>query len=196
MMRAAKGGGSVTPEYKRILLDLMKSGRVEMREATEVESAVWHADGEEGMWNVTTTKGEEFRGVHHVVYATGVSADVNKVSALKDMMKEFPVETVGGLPVLTQDLMWNAQVPLFITGRLAGLRIGPGAGNLEGARQGSERIAWKVGSLLSAWEEDSGYEGSEGSEDGSWGGNGVNKGDVDMRRIGLGGGNQFAVLES
>jgi hypothetical protein len=76
----------------------------------------------------------------------------------------------------------------FFTGWLAGLRLGTAAGNLEGARQGAERIAWKVGELLkrskgSSDEGDSGY----GSE---WSG----EDEVDRRRLGLGFENQFGVL--
>ena len=44
--------------------------------------------------------------------------------------------------------MWRDHVPLFVTGTLASLRLGPGAGNLEGARLGAERIAWSIGELL------------------------------------------------
>jgi hypothetical protein len=42
----------------------------------------------------------------------------------------------------------HEDIPLFLTGGLAGLRLGPGAGNLAGARQGAERIAWKIDELL------------------------------------------------
>jgi hypothetical protein len=44
--------------------------------------------------------------------------------------------------------MWNDDVPLFVTGKLAGLRLGPGAPNLVGARIGAERIAWNVEDVL------------------------------------------------
>ncbi|KAG9738506.1 hypothetical protein KCU86_g9722, partial [Aureobasidium melanogenum] len=54
----------------------------------------------------------------------------------------------GGLPALTDDLMWKENVPLFVTGRLAALRLGPGAGNLAGARSGAERIAWAIEDIL------------------------------------------------
>lgn len=46
------------------------------------------------------------------------------------------------------DLSWCPNVPLFVTGRLAGLRLGPGAANLSGARTGAERVAWAVQSVL------------------------------------------------
>ncbi|KAG9887287.1 hypothetical protein KCU90_g19325, partial [Aureobasidium melanogenum] len=48
----------------------------------------------------------------------------------------------------TDDLMWKENVPLFVTGRLAALRLGPGAGNLAGARSGAERIAWAIEDIL------------------------------------------------
>jgi len=64
------------------------------------------------------------------------------------MQSRHPIETVGGLPVLTQDLMWKEDVPLYVTGKLAGLRLGPGAGNLEGARVGAERVVWGIQDML------------------------------------------------
>lgn len=42
----------------------------------------------------------------------------------------------------------NERVPLFVTGRLASLRLGPGGGNLEGARIGAERIAWALQEIV------------------------------------------------
>ena len=58
------------------------------------------------------------------------------------------MEVIGGMPCLTQDLAWAKDVPLFVAGRLAGLRIGPDCGNLEGARVGAERISWAVEEVL------------------------------------------------
>lgn len=52
------------------------------------------------------------------------------------------------MPCLTQDLAWAKDVPLFVAGRLAGLRIGPDCGNLEGARVSAERISWAVEEIL------------------------------------------------
>lgn len=64
------------------------------------------------------------------------------------MHQDYPIKTKQGLPCITDDLMWRADVPLFMTGRLAALRLGPGGGNLEGARMGAERIAWGLEELL------------------------------------------------
>lgn len=104
------------------------------------------------------------------------------------MLREHGMKTVGGLPCLTHDLMWKEDIPMFFTGRLAGLRLGPWAANLEGARQGAERVAWKVAELIEQHrayqmpDQDSGFE-SGGTDD-----------ELDARRVGLGLRNQFELL--
>jgi hypothetical protein len=40
-----------------------------------------------------------------VVYATGVAVDLEAVSAVKLLLEIAPVETVAGMPCLTNDLM-------------------------------------------------------------------------------------------
>lgn len=161
IIREARDGGSITPEYKRILGELVKEGRVAVKEGCEVVGAEW--DEERRYWRVETEPEVEMVGVNYMVYATGVEADIQKVDAVKPLLKEYPIEIVGGMPCLTNELMWNDEVPFFVTGRLAELRVGPAAGNLEGARQGAERMVWKVGEVLREvrGESDSGY-GSEG----------------------------------
>ncbi|KAH8589972.1 hypothetical protein B0O99DRAFT_692000 [Bisporella sp. PMI_857] len=176
----------LTPEYKKLLLKLVEEGNIELKENTKVSSASW--DGNSQTWSIKTEPEAEIPKIDHVIYATGSKFDVMDIDALKPLMENFPVDAVGGMPCLNNDLMWRDDVPFFITGRLAGLRIGPGAGNLEGARQGSERIAWKVGELLNEWEGNgSGYR-SESSRDKD------RKEEIDTRRVGLGMENQFGIL--
>lgn len=55
---------------------------------------------------------------------------------------------VGGMPLLTADLEYQRDVPLFVTGTYAGLQIGPAAGNLGGMRDSSDRIANRLLELL------------------------------------------------
>jgi hypothetical protein len=128
----------------------------------------------------------ELPPVDHVIYSTGFAPDWNSISSIQPLLEKDPIKTVRGMLCLTNDLMRNDEVPFFVTGRLAGLRVGPGAGNLEGARQGSERITWKVAELMNdeLCLSDSGYESDyEGEEV------------VDRRRLGLGIENQFNVLD-
>lgn len=241
MIKEARNGGSVNPEYKSLLMDLVKKGRVVLCEYTSIAAAEW--DEELKMWSVETDNEGIDDGLlprfDHVVYATGVDADIATVPFLKEIVEERPVSMYGGLPALTHDLEWDRECPLFVTGRLAGLRLGPGAGNLEGARQGAERIAWRVGELLEGFQRDgfevevdigpnsnrrgdqdsqaskkahtekseerkkrtkrktrkvsvdSGYDSRRESESGS---TSASEAEVDMRRLGLGGANQFGVL--
>ncbi|KAK0124447.1 hypothetical protein ONS95_009402 [Cadophora gregata] len=184
MMRDARGGGSVNPEYRGILKRLVGEGRLRVWEWTEVVGAKrvgGDGDGENWVLELSRTDGEKREEVvvDHVVYATGIVADINRVEAVRPMLDEFPIETVGGMPCLTKELMWNDEIPFFITGRLGGLRLGPAAPNLEGARLGAEFIAGKIASLISAFDRNVAHEVSE---------------DMDMRRLGLGRQNQFDVL--
>ena len=55
---------------------------------------------------------------------------------------------VGGIPCLTDDLMWNEEVPLFFTRRLARLKLGPGLEIWRG--RGWERRGL-LGRLESCW---------------------------------------------
>lgn len=80
----------------------------------------------------------------YIYFATGATPDATRLPLLQTLREQQPIDFCGGLPALTDDLAWSADVPLFVTGRLAALRLGPGAGNLEGARMGAERIAWAV----------------------------------------------------
>lgn len=55
---------------------------------------------------------------------------------------------VEGLPLLTEDLQWGKELPLFVMGAYAALELGPDAGNLSGSRSGTERVASKLNELL------------------------------------------------
>ncbi len=51
--------------------------------------------------------------------------------------------------MLTADLEYRRDAPLFVTGAYAGLQIGPAAGNLGGMRDSADRIANRLLELLS-----------------------------------------------
>ena len=100
--------------------------------------------------------------VDYIYYATGVQPDVEHLPFLSPLREKSPVEVIGGMPCLTQDLAWAKDVPLFVAGRLAGLRIGPDCGNLEGARVGAKRISWAVEEVLERQQQRDG--GSDGGD--------------------------------
>jgi hypothetical protein len=84
----------------------------------------------------------------YIVFATGVQSDITTLPMLHSLQQTRPITCAGGLPCLTEDVMWDDDVPLFVTGKFAGLRLGPGAPNLVGARIGAERVAWGVEDVL------------------------------------------------
>lgn len=183
MMKVARGGGSVNPEYKNILHRLVKSGKLEILDYTRIMEAEW--DEEAKTWKLFFEGiSQELEDVNHIIYATGSPIDITTIPAIQPLLTQHPIRTVGGMPCVTEELMWNHEIPFFVTGKLGGLRLGPAAGNLEGARVGAEFIAGKVAELAEGWRRDEGYETAtaDGEEE------------VDMRRLGLGRGNQFDVL--
>ncbi|KAF3001342.1 hypothetical protein E8E13_005959 [Curvularia kusanoi] len=143
MIAQARNGGSMTPRYRKILDKHVASGRVVLHTHTELAGVNW--DGEREIWtDVKLSTGVAVPAIDYIVFATGIQSDIQTIPFLDSLRSCHPIEYVGGLPCLTDDLMWDKDVPLFVTGRLAGLRLGPGAPNLVGARIGAERIAWNV----------------------------------------------------
>ncbi|RDW71156.1 hypothetical protein BP6252_07719 [Coleophoma cylindrospora] len=179
MIRTARNGGSITPEYHKILTSHISSGRAALYTNTTITKACWSPESQ--TWTLETSREMEIELPHidHVIYATGLSPDFKMNPCLKELHEKEQIECVGGLPCLTDDLMWNDDMPFFVTGRMAGLRLGPGSGNLEGARAGAERIAWKIGDML---REEQAERGDDAVES------------VDSRRLGLGINNQFSIF--
>jgi thioredoxin reductase len=166
MLVQARNGGSMTPRYRKILDAHVASGKIELHTHTTLQSIKW--DVETKTWtDIQVSSGAPIPAIDYTVFATGIQSDIRTIPFLQTLQQQYPIEYVGGLPCLTDDLMWDDDVPLFVTGRLAGLRLGPGAPNLVGARIGAERIAWnvedelrKIGKLKKLDRRDSGYEGN------------------------------------
>lgn len=119
----------------------------------------------------TTAQGEEkcasrcLPPIDHIYMATGVPCTLDGVPCLQSLRRDFPIESCGGLPCITEDMAWREDVPLYITGRLAALQLGPGGGNLIGARTGAERVSWAVQDLLRAEEKEGSGSGGDGNSD-------------------------------
>lgn len=168
MLAAARGGGSVTPGFAKVLQKHTLAGRLRLRTHTVVSDARY--DVESGMWTlITDPPTPDLPAVDHVFLATGSATPFSKLPYLQTLLVKYPLESEAGLPALTDDLQWTKDVPLFVTGKFASLRLGPGAGNLEGARAGAERIALALqkmgigGDLHDRARRDSGYgEADEG----------------------------------
>ena len=151
MLRDARGGGSITPEFYRRVKVRVAEGRLVLRERTMLAEARFEENavpGSGGVWLVTTDPptlpSEEMPPMDYIYFATGVQTNFSTLPYLQTMVKRNPIQGFGGFPSLNDDLMWKDDVPLFVTGRLAALRLGPAAPNLGGARLGAERISWAI----------------------------------------------------
>lgn len=133
----------MTPRFAKILHQHVQKGRLSVHQHTIIKSQDFSKLT--NTWTITTQPDiADLPELHHVYFATGSAIDVKSISFLQSMHQKYPVEAVGGYPIVNDSLMWDDDVPLFVTGKLAALQLGPGAANLEGARLGAERIAWAV----------------------------------------------------
>jgi cation diffusion facilitator CzcD-associated flavoprotein CzcO len=147
MILSARNGGSITPAYKAVLESHQTKGKVFRYTKTQIVGKSW--DSTSKLWTIQTEPPiPDLPPIDYIYYATGAKADIKAMPLLQPLLQSHPIETVGGLPCLTYDMQWSKDVPLFVTGRLAGLQLGPGAANLEGARAGAERIAWRLQEIL------------------------------------------------
>ena len=144
----ARNGGSIPPQFFKKLQAHITRGTLSIYTETIISDQAW--DIHSKTWAIKTepTIAALPSQVDYVYYATGARPDVEHLPCLSPLREKVPIEVIGGMPCLTDDLAWADDVPLFISGRLAGLRIGPDCGNLEGARVGAERISWAVNERL------------------------------------------------
>lgn len=145
----------MTPRYNKIMKQHIQKGRASQHTHTTIKSQEYVP--ETRTWSITTSPPiPNLPPIDYVYFATGIQSDFRRLQYLQSLATKLPIDSYGGLPALNDDLMWKDGVPLFMTGRLASLRLGPGAGNLEGARVGAERIAWAIEDVLSKKEGNSG----------------------------------------
>ncbi|GAB7356863.1 hypothetical protein MBLNU459_g7733t1 [Dothideomycetes sp. NU459] len=147
-IKNARGGGSITPRYHKILKQHIAAGKVSMHQLTSITAQTYCPVKQS--WTVNTEPQiPHLPDIDYIYFATGVESDFRTLPFLQTLCAKCPIDSYGGLPALNDDLMWRDNIPLFVTGRFAALRLGPGAGNLEGARVGAERVAWAIEEILS-----------------------------------------------
>ncbi|MBE9028936.1 SidA/IucD/PvdA family monooxygenase [filamentous cyanobacterium LEGE 11480] len=130
----ARNGGSLTPTVLRHLRRYAKTGQLQLQENCIVQSARW----QENHWNISCHN-EKVIQSDYIWAATGSNINISSQPLLKSIAEQLPIQTINGLPVLTQNLRWG-DIELYIMGGLAALQIGPTARNLSGARMASDRI--------------------------------------------------------
>lgn len=168
LLREGRAGGSITPIYHKKLKKHIAAGRLELKTHTTVTGAQFVENvvpNGGGRWKVTTEPETELPMMDYIYWATGIESNFASLPYLQNMMKDYPVDQCGGLPCLNDDLMWRDDVPLFVAGRLASLKIGPASPNLGGAKLAAERIALALGDLVLKARGQFGLEGEDEDED-------------------------------
>ncbi|KAI9336858.1 hypothetical protein DFJ73DRAFT_849949 [Zopfochytrium polystomum] len=145
MLRKAKNGGSITPEYMKILKAYVAAGKLVVKENLQVKQADWLDDKTENplqrpCWRVNFGKTSDTLFFDLIWMGTGATLDVKREPCLTSMLRKSPIEVVGGLPVLTRDLRWN-DLEFYMMSGYCGLSLGPTAGNIIGGKLAAERIA-------------------------------------------------------
>lgn len=149
IIREARGGGSFNPLYHKKLKKHIASGKLELRTETKLKDAKLEEVDGVTKWNVETEPTiENLPRMDYIYFATGIQTDFMTIPYLQTMLAKYPLKGCGGFPCLSEDLMWKDDVPLFLTGRLAALQLGPAAPNIGGAKFGAERIAWAIEDLI------------------------------------------------
>lgn len=185
-IKTARNGGSITPRYQKILKHHASRSRVSTHTRTTILSHTYCP--QTNTWSLTTDPPiPDLPPIDYIYFATGMGMDVTELPMLQHMHADYPIECKQGLPCITDDLMWCSNLPLFVTGRLGALRLGPGAANLEGARLGAERVAWGMEEMFGKDEGEGDEEGGLGMKDEG----GVKK----LRECFCGLGNRYAGLE-
>lgn len=152
MIQEAREGGSVNPEYYKIITKHARDHRLNLCTHTQISEQEW--DDETRTWrlvlkNSETMESTTLENVDYIYFATGITANIHSLDFLQPVMEAAPIKTVRGFPCLTDNLQWNEEVPLFMVGKNALLKMGPSLANLDGARLGADRVGWYLQDLLS-----------------------------------------------
>lgn len=133
-IRAARDGGSLPDADLARLRSLEAAGALVVHE----ESCVVVASATTGRPTIVLDDETCLRS-DRLWLATGTDCSVDACRLLDDVVTSHPCEQHLGLPDLDTDLSWPGTA-LHLSGRLAGLTLGPAAGNIWGARRAAERI--------------------------------------------------------
>ncbi|KAM3554168.1 hypothetical protein MY1884_006289 [Beauveria asiatica] len=150
IIKTARGGGSLTPIYHKIIKKHVAAGKVNLvTSTTMVDARFEQGPGEDGgKWHMLTNPPVDLPPMDFMYFATGIQTDFTSLPYMQTILRKHPVPGFGGFPCLNDDLAWSDDVPLFMVGRLAALRLGPGAANIGGAMVGAERVSWAIEDIL------------------------------------------------
>lgn len=165
ILREARGGGSVPPYYMRQVEQLEAQGRLQRLVGNpnliSLENLLFGDKSPSSPFQVDQRGeacqccrrdsplvigiGTQIHRFDGVLVACGIQPDCTQNALFANLVQtmeregESSCKVYQGLPVVTEDLEWCSN--MFVVGAMAGLNLGPDAGNLMGARRGASLIA-------------------------------------------------------
>ena len=136
-----RGEGSITPD---VMETLKNNTNVEIYPETYIRNIV-PVEGDnlvQGL-QVETTRGM-IADVSHIILATGYKFNLRRYGFLRELIQQYPIPLVCGLPKLDSDLQFHSIKNLFGSGTVAQLQVGPASGNIAGASLAYERFRDKL----------------------------------------------------
>ncbi len=130
-----RGEGSITPD---IMEALENSPNINIYPETHICNIV----SAQGL-QVETTRGL-IANVSRIILATGYKFNLRRYDFLRELIGQYPIPLVCGLPKLDVNLQFYPIENLFGSGTVAQLQIGPAAGNIAGANLAYERFREKL----------------------------------------------------
>ena len=126
--------GTLPPEIARDASEACDAGQVSLHIGTVMSARI-----ETGRAILQLNEGDDVGPVDHIVYATGMTAEIPYRELLLQLSRELclPLES-SGHPRLDEHLAWDDG--LYCTGRWGELIIGPQAPNIVGAHLALRRV--------------------------------------------------------
>jgi hypothetical protein len=136
----ARGGGTIPHRMRQRLQTHVDRGAIVLHERTTILAADADSRGV-----CVDLRGSGRLETDVLWTATGGAIDVARDDLCRTLQGRFPTTIAGGLPELTTDLRWPG-TNVHLVGGVAGLRLGPTAGNLIGHRRAAQRLvaAWRA----------------------------------------------------
>jgi hypothetical protein len=139
-LAVTRGGGTVPPIYMKTTRRLEKRGQL-IRSIAEAH-IIQKNDDESLLVRLSKQNGDKTcfeQSFDAIVLACGVKPDCLVSPLVQCIQKQWPVEIVGGLPNVGEDLRWTDN--LYVVGGLASLSVGPDANNLMGISRAAETVS-------------------------------------------------------
>lgn len=137
--------GSITPDVAEALKD---APRITLYTDTCIRN-ITEEPGQTLRLHLESSGGFQKRedtvvNVAGVILATGYRFNLRRYPFLAELIAQYEVPLVCGLPKLDENLQLSPVTNLFGTGSIAQLQLGPAAGNIAGASLAYERLREKI----------------------------------------------------